>query len=352
MSRNDGQSLLKFKYNADGIRTNKIVDGANHVYTLNGTRIVSEAWGNHQVIYLYDESGSPIGLQYRTKSYAANVFDTFYLEKNLQGDIVAVYNADGDKIGSYTYDAWGNCTVTVVSGTTTLEKNVVRSYNPFRYRGYYYDTETGLYYLQSRYYNPAWGRFLNADGYVNANGDLIGFNMYAYCSNNPVMGYDPSGYADEDIKDDDIGHIKDPAPVYNGTGNTGLGAGSGMDAGAGKGLRLNIKSAQKWLQSFVDKANATIQKTGHVGGTLKHSFLSQCIKVFGNEYLHTEVSYKNGEVVDFGTPGSIRVDAVLGDINNPIAAWDLKTGSATLSPSRIAKMQVAIGQTIPIFQIR
>ena len=49
-------------------------------------------------------------------------------------------------------------------------------------------------YLQSRYYNPAWGRFLNADGYVNANGDLIGFNMYAYCSNNPVMGYDPSGY--------------------------------------------------------------------------------------------------------------------------------------------------------------
>lgn len=65
--------------------------------------------------------------------------------------------------------------------------------NPFRYRGYYYDTDTGLYYLQSRYYNPAWGRFLNADGYVNANGDLIGFNMYTYCSNNPVMYADPTG---------------------------------------------------------------------------------------------------------------------------------------------------------------
>ena len=193
MSRNDGQSLLKFKYNADGIRTNKIVDGVNHVYTLNGTQIVSEAWGNFLLIYLYDESGAPIGMQYRTNSYAANVFDTFYFEKNLQGDIIAVYNADGDKIGSYTYDAWGNCTVTVVSGTTTLEKNVVRSYNPFRYRGYYYDTETGLYYLQSRYYNPAWGRFLNADGYVNANGDLIGFNMYAYCSNKPVIYADSQG---------------------------------------------------------------------------------------------------------------------------------------------------------------
>lgn len=65
--------------------------------------------------------------------------------------------------------------------------------NPFRYRGYYYDVETGWYYLQSRYYNPEWGRFLNADGYLNANGDIIGFNLFAYCSNNPIMGYDPTG---------------------------------------------------------------------------------------------------------------------------------------------------------------
>ena len=110
-----------------------------------------------------------------------------------------MYNADGDKIGSYTYDAWGNCTVSVVSGNTTLENNIVRTYNPFRYRGYYYDTETGLYYLQSRYYNPEWGRFLNADGYVNANGDLIGFNMYAYCSNNPVRYADKTGSIAGDI---------------------------------------------------------------------------------------------------------------------------------------------------------
>ncbi len=66
--------------------------------------------------------------------------------------------------------------------------------NPFLYRGYYYDNEAGFYYLNSRYYDPAKGRFLNADIYVNANGDLIGFNMFAYCSNNPVMGYDQSGY--------------------------------------------------------------------------------------------------------------------------------------------------------------
>ena len=202
MSRNGGQSLLKFMYNADGIRTNKIVDGVNHVYTLNGTQIVSEAWGTNLLIYLYDESGAPIGMQYRTNSYAANVFDTFYFEMNLQGDIVAVYNADCDKIGSYNYDAWGNFTVTVESTNTPRENRMVWIFNPFRYRGYYYDADTGLYYLQSRYYNPQWGRFLNADGYVNANGDLIGFNMYAYCSNNSVMYVDYTGHSWKEFWDD------------------------------------------------------------------------------------------------------------------------------------------------------
>ncbi len=68
-----------------------------------------------------------------------------------------------------------------------MEKMIVRDINPFRYRGYYYDIDTGLYYLQSRYYDPAIGWFINVDGYVNANGDIIGFNMGAYCSNNPVI---------------------------------------------------------------------------------------------------------------------------------------------------------------------
>ena len=89
-----------------------------------------------------------------------------------------------------TYDAWGNFITTYYS---TIGTNYYAYYNPFRYRGYYYDSETGLYYLQSRYYKPQWGRFLNADVHVNANGDLIGFNMYAYCSNNPVMYTDPTG---------------------------------------------------------------------------------------------------------------------------------------------------------------
>jgi len=183
-------SVIEFVYNADGIRTSKTVNNVEHIYTLNGTQIVSESWYNNLLIYLYDESGSPIGMQYRTTSYAANTFDTFYFEKNLQGDIIAVYNENGVKVLSYTYDAWGNQSTTWHDRTGT---NLNAIHNPFRYRGYYYDTETQLYYLQSRYYNPAWGRFLNADGLVSTGTGILGYNMYAYCNNNPVMYIDPSG---------------------------------------------------------------------------------------------------------------------------------------------------------------
>ena len=96
-------STIEFLYNADGIRASKTVNNVEHIYTLSGSQIVSESWGSNLLIYLYDESGSPIGMQYRNSSYAVNTFDTFYFEKNLQGDIIAVYNAGGTKVLSYTY---------------------------------------------------------------------------------------------------------------------------------------------------------------------------------------------------------------------------------------------------------
>ena len=142
-------------------------------------------------MYLYDESGAPIGLQYRNKTYGTYTFDTYYFEKNLQGDIIAIYTESGTKIGSYTYDAWGNCTVSTESGTTTIQKRIVRTLNPFRYRGYYYDTDTGLYYLQSRYYNPQWGRFLNADATLYEG--FLGLNLYLYCEDNSIIYVDPTG---------------------------------------------------------------------------------------------------------------------------------------------------------------
>ena len=113
----------------------------------------------------------------------------YYFLKNLQGDIIAIVNENRETVARYRYDAWGVCTI--ISDTSNCN---IATINPFRYRGYYYDTETGFYYLQSRYYDPVVGRFLNRDAVIGANGSIVGYNSFAYCDNNPVIKYDPTGY--------------------------------------------------------------------------------------------------------------------------------------------------------------
>ena len=142
--------------------------------------------------YIFDANGSPVGFRYRGVDYASGTWDTYGFEKNLQGDIVAVYNVStGTKLISYRYNAWGVCSTTYHnSGSTTTATK-----NPFKYRGYYYDSNLGLYYLQSRYYDQNTCRFINADGYVSTGQGLAGYNMFAYCGNNPVMYRDDFGKA-------------------------------------------------------------------------------------------------------------------------------------------------------------
>ncbi len=181
-----------FTYNSDGIRTSKTIGSNMTEYTVDGSTVLRQSWNNgsdsYTADYLYDENGNPFGFIYRKNGGTASYY--FY-ETNIFGDIAAVYNSNGSKIVSFTYDAWGNVTQTI-SNTTVCTDDFIKA-TLFRYRGYIYDSETNLYYLQSRYYDPEVGRFISADGYINANGDLLGYNMYAYCSNNPVMYVDPTG---------------------------------------------------------------------------------------------------------------------------------------------------------------
>ena len=175
-------TTASYKYNSDGIRTEKTVNGVTTVYNVVGGQVTWEKTGsNNPIYYLYDASGELWGLKYTDNSM-------YFYVRNAQGDITKIVNKDGTEVVAYAYDAWGNLMSTTGSLASTLGVA-----NPYRYRGYRVDNETGLYYLGSRYYNPVTLRYLNADGVVGADGDLLGSNMFAYCKNNPVMMVDPSG---------------------------------------------------------------------------------------------------------------------------------------------------------------
>ena len=169
------------------IRTKKTVNGVDTEYFYVGDTLVSQKTGNEVINFAYTAGGAPYGFTYNGTSY-------FYL-LNIQGDIIGIYDSNGNVVVEYTYDSWGK----LISITGSLASTIGIK-NPLRYRGYYYDTETSLYYLQSRYYDPETGRFINMDTYFIAGNDYIqGTNMYAYCYNNPIMYVDPTGY---EVKND------------------------------------------------------------------------------------------------------------------------------------------------------
>ena len=171
---------VTYTYDESGTRTGKTVNGVSTQYYINGSQILAQKSGENILYFLYDETGSAVGFKYNNNLYI--------YRKNLQGDILAVLNGQTGAVeASYTYDAWGR----VISSTGALA-----NLNPFRYRGYYYDGETGLYYLQSRYYDPETGRFINADDETILDYGLcdIGqYNVFAYCFNSPLKFTDSGG---------------------------------------------------------------------------------------------------------------------------------------------------------------
>ena len=186
----------QFNYNADGYRSQKILTdkstntATTHYYDYNGNSLICERWGNNTMWFVYDATGAPLGLIYNGTPY--------YYVTNLQGDITGLTDQNGTLIAQYTYDPWGKpLTVTDANGTDiSANATHIANINPLRYRGYYYDVESGLYYLLSRYYDPVTQRFVNADGislleYGLQN--IIQYNMYAYCWNNPQNMYDCTG---------------------------------------------------------------------------------------------------------------------------------------------------------------
>ncbi len=234
-----GSVTYSFTYDDSGIRTSKKRNNSNTEYYYDGTQLIAEKYLERVIVYLYDSTGSPIGMKYRDAFYGYNVWDTYWFEKNIQGDIIAVYSDDGTKLISYTYDAWGNFTTQYYNNGNTSTAR----YNNLRYRGYYYDDDLGLYYLISRYYDSYTGRFINADSLLS-NKSVLGNNMFTYCLNNPVNMADTTGELPFFIVTAAIGAVVGAIAggviAANNGGNIwagiGIGAGAGALVGTGAGM--------------------------------------------------------------------------------------------------------------------
>ena len=179
----DGDRNYTYAYDGDGNRISKTVDGVTTDYYYIDGKLLGLKKGQDTLLFLYDETGTAYGFLRNGTP--------FYYAFNLQGDVIAIYNETGMEMVTYSYDVWGNHTCIIDNYYMGLA-----NLNPLRYRGYYYDSETGLYYLQSRYYDPEVGRFISADNPELVTATLMGHsdkNLFAYCDNNPISRADNGG---------------------------------------------------------------------------------------------------------------------------------------------------------------
>ena len=183
-----------YTYDENGLRVTKTVNGTKTCYEYVGGKLLYEKKGTTELHYFYDINGSLKGIQTVNSNGTTT---TFYVVTNTRGDVTQIYDVAGVLQVLYTYDAWGKIlSIKDGNGNEITSDTNIGKLNSLRYRSYYFDTETGLFYVGSRYYNPDWGRFINADDVTTLTAtpmDLTDKNLFAYCDNNPIMRSDYGG---------------------------------------------------------------------------------------------------------------------------------------------------------------
>ena len=186
---NDKNLNISYKYNDDGIRTEKTVNGKTTKYYLDGNIVIFEDRNGDKLFYQYDENNNLIGFTYNDEQY--------YYIRNGQNDIIGILNKEFKKVASYSYDSCGNL-ISVKdenNNDVTTNNKHIGNINEYRYKGYRYDSETELYYLNNRYYDSEIGRFINEDSFMATGNNMLQHNMYMYCNNNPIIYMDREGEA-------------------------------------------------------------------------------------------------------------------------------------------------------------
>ena len=185
----DGTHSYSYSYNEDGLRLRKVVDGTDTEYYYNGSVLMYMITGSGstavQQRFSYDAAGNLVAVVYKVGSGTSYIY--YYL-RNAQGDIVKLIDSSGNTVVEYLYDSWGKLIATTGSLANTVGAN-----QPFCYRGYVYDEETGFYYLQSRYHDPETCRFISADVLLSTSQGVLGYNSFEYCGNNPIVRLDTKG---------------------------------------------------------------------------------------------------------------------------------------------------------------
>ena len=192
--KKDNQEAFKYYYDANGIRNKKIANGVETKFVVVGTKILKSIIkvGNEERTIKYEYVLDKLEGFVYTKD---GISKEYRYERNIFGDITRIYNSEGSIEATYVYDAYGRVKVINSIGEEDTNIEFIGNINPFRYRGYYFDIETGLYYLNSRYYDPELGRFISPDTmeYLSPN-SINGLNLYCYCNNNPIMYVDTNGH--------------------------------------------------------------------------------------------------------------------------------------------------------------
>ena len=358
----DNENAISYTYNGDGLRTSKTVNGTKTEYYYNGSILAGQKSGDDTLVFMYDNNSDIFGFIYNDTEY--------YYIKNAQNDVIAIADADGNVLVKYFYDSWGKVvSITDRSGSdinnlraekfdpttgetiTEYDENgnvvehiptpvILARLNPILYHSYYYDTETGWYYLKTRYYSPDMCRFINADAYVQTAQGMLDKNMFAYCLNNPVNMFDDFGNWPKWMKKAanwvNKTIIKPISNFFNPNTNTisgkfknGIFRGSGsLTAGyseKNKRLQINSKSGKKNGMLGIYRKTSIGNASGKIG--VGNEVVALSLKGVGDGLTATTqagIQYKEGIGLAARAKASVLSGRVTAELE--LSGWQIELG--------------------------